>query len=208
MTVLPDDIKPTVIVIDDDQAVRDSLAVLFQSVGLDSELFASVQEYLNGKCESRPGCMLLDVRLPGKSGLDFQSEILTASDRLPIIFITGYGDIPMTVRAMKAGAVEFLTKPFHEQQLLDTVNAAIALDKNQRQIQWSQKSLNASFETLTARERSIMSHVVNGLMNKQIAVELNLAEVTVKKYRGQIMRKMNANSLADLVKMSEKLSHI
>ena len=206
--VLPDDIKPTVIVIDDDQAVRDSLAVLFQSVGLDSELFASVQEYLDRKCESRPGCMLLDVRLPGKSGLDFQTEILAANDRLPIIFITGYGDIPMTVRAMKAGAVEFLTKPFHEQQLLDTVNAAIALDKNQRQIQWSQKSLNASFETLTARERSIMSHVVNGLMNKQIAVRLNLAEVTVKKYRGQIMRKMNATSLADLVKMSEKLSRL
>jgi FixJ family two-component response regulator len=206
MTGRPNDNEPAVIVIDDDQAVRESLAILFQSVGLESELFASVHEFLDSKREDRPGCMLLDVRLPGKSGLDFQTEALEANYRLPIIFITGYGDIPMTVRAMKAGAVEFLTKPFNEQQLLDVVNAAIALDKTQRHFDCSQKCLIGSFRTLTAQERLVMSHVVNGLMNKQIAAELQLAEVTVKKYRGRIMQKMKASSLAELVKMSERIS--
>jgi FixJ family two-component response regulator len=206
MTGRPNDNEPAVIVIDDDQAVRESLAILFQSVGLESELFASVHEFLDSKREDRPGCMLLDVRLPGKSGLDFQTEALEANYRLPIIFITGHGDIPMTVRAMKAGAVEFLTKPFNEQQLLDAVNAAIALDKTRRHFDCSQKCLIASFRTLTAQERLVMSHVVNGLMNKQIAAELQLAEVTVKKYRGRIMQKMKASSLAELVKMSERIS--
>jgi FixJ family two-component response regulator len=206
MTGRPNDNEPAVIVIDDDQAVRESLAILFQSMGLESELFASVHEFLDSKREDRPGCMLLDVRLPGKSGLDFQTEALEANYRLPIIFITGYGDIPMTVRAMKAGAVEFLTKPFNEQQLLDAVNAAIALDKTQRHFDCSQKCLIGSFRTLTAQERLVMSHVVNGLMNKQIAAELQLAEVTVKKYRGRIMQKMKASSLAELVKMSERIS--
>jgi FixJ family two-component response regulator len=199
--------RAVVVVIDDDLGLRESLETLFQSVGLDCELFATVDEFLGSGREDRPGCLLLDVRLPGKSGLEFQSELLNKSSHLPIIFMTGHGDIPMTVRAMKAGAVEFLTKPFNEQTLLDSINSAIALNRDRRKVEENQKCLLVCYDTLTTRERAVMALVVNGLMNKQIAGELQLAEVTVKKYRGRLMQKMKAGSVADLVKMSEGLQN-
>ena len=205
MTSLLENQEPTVIVIDDDQGVRESLEALLQSVGLVSLLFASVQEFLEARSIDRPGCMLLDVRLPGRSGLDFQHEMQLANNRLPVIFITGHGDIPMTVRAMKAGATEFLTKPFNEQHLLDAIYSAIALDRSRREVDSNRGHLMASYLTLSVRERAVMALVVEGYMNKQIAAELHLAEVTVKKYRGQVMQKMKARSVADLVKMSERL---
>ncbi len=196
--------KPTVVVIDDDEGTRESLRNLFQSVGLDNELYASAQDFLSSERVDRPGCMLLDVRLRGRSGLDFQTEMLQRKIQLPIIFMTGYGDIPMTVRAMKAGAVEFLTKPFHEQQLLDAIQTAIELDSVRRIADEDTARVRSLLNSLSSREREVMALVVGGLMNKQIAAKLGLSEVTVKVHRAQVMRKMKVSSLAELVKLSGK----
>jgi FixJ family two-component response regulator len=197
--------KPVVVVIDDDRSIRESLENLFQTVGLDAEFYASVQQFLSSKRADRPGCMILDVRLPGRSGLDFQSEMSKQKNYLPIIFITGHGDIPMTVRAMKAGAVEFLTKPFHEQQLLDAIETAFSVDRARRAAEDELRRVMELVASLSKREHEVMNLVVKGLMNKQIAAELGLSEVTVKVHRGQVMKKMKANSVADLVRMNEKL---
>ncbi len=206
MKLAPEDQQPRVVVIDDDRGTRESLGNLFQSVGLEADFYASVQEYLGSNRPDLPGCMLLDVRLPGRSGLDFQTEMSQRGNRLPIIFMTGHGDIPMTVRAMKAGAVEFLTKPFHEQQLLDAIQAAFELDQSRRKAREDTNRVASKAASLSNREREIMALVVAGLMNKQIAAQLGLSEVTVKVHRGQVMKKMNARSVAELVKMTEKLA--
>jgi FixJ family two-component response regulator len=208
MTAKYKDERPVVVVIDDDKGVRESLELLFQSVNLDAEFFASVHEFTSASRTDRPGCMVLDIRLPGKSGLDFQSELAARSIHIPIIFVTAHGDIPMTVRAMKAGAVEFLTKPYREQELLDAIHGAFALDRNRRQEALYTQEIMACFAALNARERSVMKLVVNGAMNKEIAWALDLAEVTVKKYRAQVMQKMKARSLAELVKKAEQCASV
>lgn len=197
--------RSTVLVVDDDVSVREALSDLFQSVGLHVEVFASTQEFLKNRRPEGPGCLVLDVRLPGKSGLDFQQELNAANINLPIVFLTGHGDIPMSVRAMKAGAVEFLTKPFRDQDMLDAVQLAIEQDRKQHKDAVATFKLKANFETLSAREQQIMSLVAAGLMNKQIAAEIGVSEVTVKVHRGSVMRKMGAKSIADLVRMSDAL---
>lgn len=197
--------KPTVLVVEDDESVRGALANLFQSVGLDVKLFGSASEMLQSGLPASASCLVLDVRLPGLSGLDFQSELAKANTHIPIIFMSGHGDIPMTVRAMKGGAVDFLTKPFRDQDMLDAVSTAIERDRKRREAETVVSKLQTRFETLTPREREIFSLVSSGLMNKQIAAELGLAEITVKIHRGHITRKMGAKSLAELVRQAEAL---
>jgi FixJ family two-component response regulator len=197
--------RAVVFVVDDDPSMRRSLATLLRSVGLDVQLFSSAQEFMQADRPDVPGCLVLDVRLPGMSGLTFQQELAKAGIALPVIFVTGYGDVPMTVRAMKAGAVEFLTKPFDDQVLLDAVDAAIERDRARRRDATSLAELNARYHELTERERQVMKFVVTGRVNKQIAAELGLSLVTVKVYRGQVMRKMLAKSVAELVRMADRL---
>ena len=196
---------PTVVVIDDDASVRKALDNLLRSVGLDVELFKSPQEFLQSGRPDRPGCIVLDVRFPGRSGLDMQRELAAVSTPLPIIFITGYGDIPMSVRAMKAGAVEFLTKPFREQDLLDAVGVALEKDRTRRANEMRLAELRSRFNTLTARERQVLALVIAGRLNKQIAGELGVSEMTVKMHRRQVMRKMQATGLAQLVRLADQL---
>jgi FixJ family two-component response regulator len=195
-----------VFVIDDDPSMRAALEDLITSVCLDVRLFASPQEFLHSKPQDVLGCLVLDVRLPGMSGLTFQKELAKAGIALPVIFITGHGDIPMSVRAMKAGAVEFLTKPFHEQDLLDAIYAGIERDRVRRRGALIAVELRGRYVALTERERQIMALVVIGRANKQIAAELNLSEMTVKVHRGQVMRKMKAASLPDLVRMADHVT--
>jgi FixJ family two-component response regulator len=197
--------QPIVYVVDDDPSMRRALTNLFESVDLKVEAFGSAQEILQSKRPEVPSCLVLDIRLPGLSGLDLQADLAKANINTPIIFITGHGDIPMTVRAMKGGAVDFLTKPVRDQDMLDAVRAAIDRDRKRRDIEKTVSSVKSRFESLTPRERDVLSLVASGLMNKQVAAELGLAEITIKIYRGQIMRKMGAKSLADLVRMTEAL---
>jgi FixJ family two-component response regulator len=194
-----------VFVIDDDPSMRKALTNLFRSVGLRAEVFGSAREWLESKLPEVASCLVLDIRLPGPSGLDFQAELAKTNIQIPIIFMTGHGDIPMTVKAMKAGAVDFLTKPFRDQDMLDAVAVAIERDRTRRKEEKIVAELRAVFETLTTRERDVLALVASGLMNKQIAAEIGLAEITVKIHRGHLMRKMGARSLADLVRMAEML---
>jgi len=197
--------EPTVFVIDDDASVREALRNLFRSVGFRVEVFGSASEFLQSKLPDVPSCLILDIRLPRVSGLDFQAELADAGIHIPIIFMTGHGDIPMSVRAMKAGAVDFLTKPFRDQDMLDAVTTAIERDRNSRNEAKILSSLQALFATLTPREQEVMALVTAGLMNKQIAAKIGVAEITVKIHRGHIMKKMAAKSLADLVRMAQTL---
>ena len=196
----------TVIVIDDDLSVREALAGLLRSVGLQTHLHGSVPEFLKAGRLDGPTCLVLDVRLPGQSGLDFQRELISANIRVPIIFITGYADIPMSVRAIKGGAIEFLTKPFRDQDLLDAVQQGLARDHARLENEKATATLRARFETLTLREREVMALVVTGRLNKQIAYDIGISEITVKGSRVQVMRKMDAASLPDLARMADKLN--
>ena len=198
-------VKSVVFVIDDDDAVRASLKSLFKSVGLHVELFGSADEFLESQRPDAPSCLVLDVRLPGISGLEFQTELAKGGTEMPIIFLTGHGDIPMGVQAMKAGAVEFLTKPCREQDLLNSVRLALARDRERREGSKYVASLKADFATLTGREKELIGFVAAGFLNKQIAGEMGVSEATVKMHRGNIMRKMHARSLADLVRMADLL---
>ena len=193
------------LVVDDDVSVREGLNSLFKSVGMDVKLFASAPEMLRQRLPDAPCCLVLDIRLPGLSGLDFQTQLINAAIHVPIVMVTGHGDIPMSVRAMKAGAVDFLTKPFREQEMLDAVANAIERDRNRRESEKTVSEQRRLFETLTSREREIMSRVTAGLLNKQIAAELGLSEITVKIHRGRVMKKMGVRSLADLVRAAELL---
>jgi FixJ family two-component response regulator len=200
------DSEPIVFVIDDDAAVRESVKRLIASVGLRVETYGSTREFLSGKRPETPACLVLDVRLPDVSGLEFQRDLADANFPIPIIFITGHADVPMTVRAMKAGAVEFLTKPFRGQELLDAIQDAIAKDR----VAWNERSqmeeLRSRYDSLTPREKEVLKLVAAGLLNKQVGAELGMSELTVKTHRGRVMQKMGAESLADLVRMSERLS--
>ena len=198
-------LEPTVFVVDDDPSMRVALTHLFRSMDLGVAVFGSATEFLQADLPDIASCLVLDIRLPGVNGLDFQTRLAKANIRIPVVFMTGHGDIPMTVRAMKAGAVDFLTKPFRDQDMLDAVTAAIERDRNSRNEAKILSGLHAHFATLTAREREVMALVTAGLMNKQIAAKIGIAEITVKIHRGHIMRKMAAKSLADLVKMAQAL---
>jgi len=194
-----------VFVVDDDAPTRQALARLFYSVQLRVEVFASAQQFLQSKRPDVPSCLVLDVRLPGLSGLDFQTELMNADIKIPVVFITGHGDVPMTVRAMKAGAVDFLIKPFRDQDLLDAVASAIQRDRARRDDERQVADVRTRFSSLTAREREIMALVAGGLLSKQIAAQIGVTEITVKVHRSHLMKKMGARSVADLVRMAEAL---
>ena len=194
-----------VFVVDDDPSVRRAIKLLLESIGLEVELFGSAQEFLPSGPTKGPSCLILDVRLPGVSGLDFQRQLAEANINIPIIFISAHGDVPMTVRAMKAGAVEFLTKPFRDQDLLDAVQSALERDRARRQREAGIATLRERFESLSAREREVVAMVVSGMLNKQIAAKIGITENTVKVHRSRAMEKMQAKSLADLVKMVDRL---
>lgn len=198
-------LEPLVYIVDDDAALRQALGSLLRSIGLQVELFGSVAEFMSYQRPDMPSCLVLDVRLQGTSGLDFQNELVAANINLPIVFMSGHGDIAMTVRAMKAGAVDFLAKPFREQDLIDAVSAAHVRDKRRRDAERGNAALRSRYATLTPREQTVMALASSGLMNKQIAGEIGLSEITVKIHRGQAMRKMAARSFADLVKMAQAL---
>jgi len=197
--------QSVVFVIDDDAGLRESLRSLLNSVGLHVEVFASAAQFLAAKLPNVPSCLVLDVRLPGLSGLDFQAELAKSEIRVPIIFITGHGDIPMSVRAMKAGAIEFLTKPLREQDLLDAVQSGLDRDRARRESDKAVQKIRAQYDQLTPREQEVIGYVASGLMNKQIAAEIGVSEITVKVHRGNLMRKMGARSLAELVRMVDQI---
>jgi FixJ family two-component response regulator len=198
-------VEPIVYVVDDDRLMREMLSSLFRSIGLRVRLFGSAQEILQSELEDAPSCLVLDIRMPRLSGFDLQAELAKSNIRIPIIFLTGHGDVSTSVRAMKAGAIDFLTKPFHEQEMLDAVTAALECDQRQRNEERSHLDLQDRFALLSDRERQIMALVTGGLMNKQVASKIGLAQQTVKIHRGNLMRKMSAKSLADLVLMAENL---
>jgi len=197
--------EATVFVIDDDARMRGAMERLLKSVGLHAEAFATPQEFLRRKTPNNPSCLVLDVRLPGMSGLDVQRKLIDSGMHIPVIFISGYGDIPMTVKAMKSGAVEFLTKPFRDQDLLDAIQQALERDSETRQQQQEIEKFKDRYETLTAREREVMGLLVSGMLTKQIASRLGTSEITAQVHRGQVMRKMQANSPAELGRIAEKL---
>jgi FixJ family two-component response regulator len=197
--------RSTVLIIDDDADLRNSVGRLLRSVGLNAQLFASIPDFLKTECPNTPACLVLDIRLPGKSGLDFQRELATANIHLPIVFITGHGDIPMTVQAMKGGAIEFLTKPFRDQDLLDAIQLGLERDRSRRKKETALGDLRARFETLSPREREIMVQVVRGRLSKQIAGDFGISETTVKVHRSNLTHKMKARSLSELTRMADKL---
>jgi FixJ family two-component response regulator len=199
------DVTPKVFVIDDDHGLRNSLGRLLRSVGLDAELFASVPDFLKSHHMDQPGCLVLDVRLPGQSGLDLQRDLIAANLKMPIIFITGYGDIPMSVQAMKSGAIEFLTKPFREQDLLDAIHLGLERDRARRDAERVTREIKERFEKLSFREREIMVQVARGRLSKQIAGDLAISEATVKVHRSNLMRKMKVRSLTELIRVADKL---
>jgi FixJ family two-component response regulator len=204
-SVAHDDEKPTVLIVDDDPDIRESLQCLLRTVNLDSRAFASPSHFIKSELRRRPTCLVLDVRLPGRSGLDFQRELTAANVNVPIIFITGHADVPMAVHAMKAGAIEFLIKPFRDQDLLDAIQLALARDRERCERESELKTLSERFGKLTSREREVMGHVVSGRLNKQIANDIGISEMTVKIHRGQVTRKMKASSVPQLTRMADSL---
>jgi FixJ family two-component response regulator len=204
-SVAHDDEKPTVLIVDDDPDIRESLQCLLRTVSLDSRAFTSPSHFLKSELLSRPTCLVLDVRLPGRSGLDFQRELTAANVNVPIIFITGHADVPMAVQAMKAGAIEFLIKPFRDQDLLDAIQLGLARDRARCERESELTRLRKCFGMLTSREREVMAHVVNGRLNKQIANDIGISEMTVKTHRGQVTRKMKASSVPQLTRMADRL---